>query len=90
MSDFREVRAALHIARLQWQNLGIELGISVDDLENMRDEGRDNEQRLEKMVMAWLGTQSLLPSWEKLVGALQTEVVGREDVAQDIMDRYLH
>ncbi len=69
--------------------MGTELGVSEDDLDNIEDEGSDNEECLATMVAVWLRKRSLHPSWKRLVEALRAETVGREDMACDIAEEYL-
>ncbi len=90
VDDFREVKAALHKARPQWRQLGVELGIPVDDLESFEMDGRNVEERLHNMLKAWLRKRSLRPTWERLVAALRAENVDREDIACDIAEEYLN
>ncbi len=69
--------------------MGTELGISQDDLDNIEDEGDNNEECLENMLRVWLRTPSLCPTWKALVKALRDQTVGREDVAIEIKKKYL-
>ncbi len=57
---------------------------SPDDLDNIRKESQDNDERLEKVLAKWLRQLSLNPSWESLTECLRSEVVGRKNLAMDI------
>ncbi len=90
MDDFKDVRTALHRARPQWRQLGVELGIPVHYLESFEMDGRDVGERLHNTLKVWLRKRSLRPSWERLVEALRAETVDREDIACDIEEEYLN
>ena len=83
------VKKAVFKARRKWRPIGSELGVSEDDLDNIEDEGEDNEECLSNVLRLWLRKRSLHPSWRKLVEALRAEVVGREDIAHKIAEQYL-
>ncbi len=89
MDDFRVVKKAVFRARRRWRPIGTELGISQDDLDNIEDEGDDNEECLANMLRVWLRSPSLRPTWEALVKALQDQTVGRENIAIEIAKNYL-
>ncbi len=84
MANLRDVLRAVYSARAKWRFIGLELGLSPDDLDNIKKESQDNEERIEKVLTKWLRQPSLNPSWESLAECLRSEVVGREDLAMDI------
>ena len=83
------MKRAVFRARSEWKALGTELGIHVDDLNSIEHDGKDSEECLTNMLTAWLCKRSLKPSWKSLADALQAETVGREDLADDIIEKYL-
>ncbi len=90
MDDFRKVNSAVFAARAKWKPLGVELGLQIDDLDNMDKVQRgDTEACLGRMLKKWLETPSLKPTWASLVGALKAQTVGREDTAYTV-GMYLH
>lgn len=82
VSDLRTVLDAVWMARARWSEIGLELGLSVDDLENI--EGRDNGRRLERVLTIWLRRTDLSPSWASLAEALRAPTVDRQDIAHEI------
>ncbi len=86
MEDLREVRQPVYPAREKWHDIGLELGVPVDALENIRSHQflTDNGGRLQEVLKIWLRTPSLNPTWESLAKALKSDYVGREDLAQKI------
>ncbi len=88
MSDFPAVCAALREGRYKWQQIGIELGLSYEDLVNLQDEYRLSERCLSHMIHMWLSRRSLRPTWESLIAALREITVGEEGLAADIEEMY--
>ncbi len=83
--DLRRVRDAVWPARAQWRDIGLEIGFLMDDLDNI--EGRDNGSQLTDMLATWLKRQeSLSPSRGKLVKALKSNAVQREDIARKVTE----
>ncbi len=76
---------AVYLARKKWNNIGLELGLTVDVLENIPSEQTtDNGERLQEVLKKWLRSPSLNPSWESLAEALKSDIVGEEGLAQKI------
>ncbi len=84
MRDFREVYAQMYPQRVRWHPIGLCLGFPLRVLEHIGDEYRQNEQRLEKMLVEWLRRPNLQPSWQSLIDALNHPTVGGEGAADDI------
>ncbi len=82
IADMREVKSAVYDARAKWRAIGLELGISKDDLDCI--EKSDIDRCLEEMLALWLRRPRMNPSWESLVGALKSATVDRMDVAEEI------
>ncbi len=84
-----DVMRAVYLARKKWNNIGLELGLTVDILENIQSS--DNGERLQEVLKKWLRSPSLNPSWESLAKALKSDIVGEEGLAQKIgMYRYYY
>ena len=71
-------------ARLKWRQLGLEMGLFIDDLNVIEREEVTIEDCLTKMLTKWLCAPKLKPSWSGLVSALKDPTVGRGDVAMTI------
>ncbi len=84
VNDYREVYDQLHHLRARWWQIGVHLRLHVDDLENIEKDCRNNEQRLQKMLLLWLRRRSRSPTWQKLISALRHETVGDEGAAEDL------
>jgi hypothetical protein len=73
--------------RNEWQSLGIELGIAPDTLEAI---SRDHPQSISdcflEMISEWLRNSSG-PTWEDLISALQSPLVGLQTLTTDCHDK---
>ncbi len=84
--EYRDVNKAVFWARGRWRPLGIELGLYPSDLGGIRGE---DDECLKKVLTIWLRRRSLEPNFANLVAALRDETVDREDVAHNIVQKYL-
>lgn len=84
VKDFREVYEQLYPQRLKWRPIGVRLGLQCDLLENIEDQYRKNEKRLEQTLMEWLRRRHLNPTWQSLIDALRHRTVGDEGAAEDL------
>ncbi len=76
----------VHSAKAEWYNIGLKLGLKPHDLDSIRGE---DDECLRRVLKMWLQkSETLQPTWRSLLKALRSEIVGREDVAQDI-EKYL-
>ncbi len=76
----------LHPQRRRWFQIGVRLGLRHDVLENIEDQYRDNDRRLQNVVITWLRLRGLQPTWLALVDALRHEMVGDEGAAERIRE----
>lgn len=85
MEDFREVYSEIYPHRANWHPIGLQLNLSPNDLVNIGDECRTNDQRVGRMLCEWLRKrQTLRPTWQALIDALSHHTVGCEDGAEDL------
>ena len=74
---------------VDWQSLGLELGLLCTTLEQIEDEKRGNITKCKiKMLAAWLKQQDIvskkgIPSWSVLKKALQN--IGENQLASEII-----
>ena len=72
----------LHDARAKWECIAIQLGLSQGDVDAIaRNNSHKTEDCLRECIKAWLEGVEPKPTREKLVRALQSPTVGREDIA---------
>jgi hypothetical protein len=77
-------------ARSSWFNLGIQLGIGMERLEDINVAFNENGNRyvdlcLHKMLLIWLDSSS---SWEDLATALEHGSVGYCNIAKIIREKF--
>ena len=74
LNDLANVLTELHIAQAKWYNLGLQLKVSVTDLQRIESEYKnDHGTCLRQMLVRWLETGSA--TWEALIEALQAPIV---------------
>lgn len=86
IDDFYVVYKWIHPVRKEWHSVGSELGLHVDDLENIEVEHTRNKERLMRVLAIWLRSESLKPTWQKLIDALNSITVQHGDTAADIQE----
>ena len=83
---FREVQYVLHDIRYKWEAIGIALGLSRADVNNLKG---DDEKNLGDVIEMWLKRRHLKPTWTTLAAALQQKTVDAGNVADEIEEKYL-
>ena len=82
LDDLNSVYKNLIKAAGNWFNLGLDLGLGFDILNNIKDEHRDNQTCLRDMIAARLKTGHLI--YSEICQSLRAPTVDREDVAEAI------
>ena len=83
-NDTQEVIKKVWKARAKWYHIGIELGISADDLDAIQSEANhDTGKCFTQMLVQWLRKTGA--TWEALASALQSEPVGHAQLAESII-----
>ena len=90
LSDLGDVLTELHPARAKWFNIGLQLKVSVTDLQRIESEYKnDHSTCLRQMLIKWLEMGSA--TWEVICDALQAPIVqGGESntLAQHLRNKY--
>ena len=87
--NLKDVRDLVWDVRTKWDDLGLELGIKISDLEVIEKNcNKDVNSCFTKMLLMWLKMVDPFPSWEGLVSALGKSSVGRKDIAEKIKGKY--
>ena len=90
MNDLKAVRTAIWDARSDWQDIGIELGLKVTDLEAIEETNRGNVDKcFSKMLTQWLKRANPPPTWLAMVEALKVPTVGFEQLAEQVENKFL-
>ncbi len=85
VSDLREVYDQMYPQMVNWWPIGLRLGLPHYILDDIGDQYRKNEQRLEKVLLEWLRRRKFRPSWQSLIDALNHKTVGNEGAAEDLL-----
>ena len=67
--DFRDLLSSLLPKAARWDSLGIQLGLSPDELDIIRADSMGVEDCLRKMLKKWYD-RTLDPTWQKIIAAL--------------------
>ncbi len=82
LDDLNSVYKNLIKAAGNWFNLGLDLGLGFDILDNIKDKYRDNQTCLRDMLAARLKTATL--TYSEVCRSLRASTVERNDVAEAI------
>ncbi len=83
LNDLPSVYEKLIKAAVQWFNLGLELELSFDILNNISDKHQNNQTCLREMIAARLKTGPPL-TYSDICRSLRASTVARNDVAEAI------
>ena len=87
--DLQTVFRELYDARTKWNSIGLELGMSYSDLQAIKQRNRDDpDECFKDLLSRWLNQVNPKPTWEALVGTLESQVVGHEQLAETVRGRY--
>ncbi len=89
--DIQTICESLKDASKDWFDLGLALGVKSNDLENIEDEYRHNKRRLMKVVAKRLEANDPEHpmTWPYICECLRRPTVERNDVAEEIEDKYV-
>ncbi|XP_064390037.1 uncharacterized protein LOC135337940 isoform X3 [Halichondria panicea] len=83
-SHLQVVRHAVWEVRSDWFDLGVELDISHGTLMEIKADHKEVNQCFTAMLQCWLSQTSPPPTWATLIEALNSTVIGRQDIANNI------
>ena len=81
LDNLREVRHLLHKVRRRWYDIGIELGLSVEELDTIRADNTDLLDCLTAMLKTWLKLTDPIPTWRALGEALRAPTINEVELA---------
>ena len=80
----------LFFVKMKWYNIGLQLGVSEDRLEEIESECNGNfEKGLRYMLREWRKQLEPSPSWAGLVNALRICTVNEQDLAANLEERFV-
>jgi hypothetical protein len=81
-SDLAKVKRTIWAARSKWYDLGLELGITSDDLDTIEGDYKKIDPQFRAMLKVWLRSDHA--TWSALADALRQRPVGYEDLANEL------
>ena len=79
----------LHSVRVNWYNIGLELGIPYTELNCFRKMYSDPSDSLREVLIHWLRTTvDPPPTWEAVVSVLRSLIVNEMNVAAQLESKY--
>ena len=88
--DAFDVYEMMFDAREKWRFIGGFLRVSQSTLNNIDAENKTNEDKLYKVIIEWLNKYGNTPrcTLSHIALALRNKTVGREDLAQEVCEKY--
>ena len=86
--DMKKICDSIWDARTKWYNIGIQLEIDVSVLDAIKQDNDDVGLRLTAMLNGWLKQTTPSPTWQALVHALKSPMVGCRHLAESIEKKY--
>ena len=88
--DAYDVLEMMFNARGKWRFIGGFFRLSQSTLDNIDAENKTNDEKLYKVIIEWLNKYGRTPSctWSQVALALRNKTVGREDLAQEVCEKY--
>ena len=86
MDDLGAVQEELYAARTSWYNLGLKLGLTVNNLDAIEGEC-NSSNHFRKMLTKWLKTAKF-PSWNALADGLKSPTIAENQLAEEIEKKY--
>ena len=85
IKDLRIVQKAVWDARSKWYDVGVELLISPDTLDAIKENERYNcDACFREMLKEWLRRPEPRPTWAELTEALKSPVIGYGHLADKL------
>jgi len=87
IADLATLLNALFQCHTKWYNLGIQLRVDMSMLDSIKVQYDDSRDQLREVIKGWL-TTSDNPTWEVIVKALRSPVIGEDQLAMQLQQMY--
>ena len=84
--EFRDLLNTLLPKSARWNLIGIQLGLSKDELDIIRANSIDVRECLERVLQKWFNSNPN-PTWKDVITALKTPALGELKLAQEIEEK---
>ena len=88
LDDVNNVRKEIHTVRNKWQDIALELGMSVKDAVKIRSDFDDDKYRLLEVLQWWLAREQPKPMWGVLIESLRSCTVEEHQLADALQRKY--
>ena len=88
VNDLHVVMEELNDARAKWDDIGLQLRMSVGALDAIKEQYDDPSHCLKETLKTWLKTCPSPPTWKNIVDALRSSTVGEVRLATDLEQKY--
>ena len=89
-NDIRTVYRSLWDTRSKWYDIGIELKISIDELDAIHSENGDNiGDCLRSVIQNYLSNPSRTKSWSEIICTLRSPIIGYAFLANVLESKFL-
>ena len=86
--EFRDLLNTLLPKSARWNLIGIQLGLSPDDLDIIEANFVDVEDRLRKVLQKWFNSNPN-QTWKDVITALKIPALGEFKLAQEIEEKFV-
>lgn len=70
----------------RWREIGLALGISDNDLDNISSVVQDSMSKMCKMITKWIETKSSPVTWDMIIFAIEGPIVDNKKKADEIRE----
>lgn len=81
--DFCDLLTSLLPKAASWNPIGIQLGLSPDELDTIRADSSDVQECLTKVLQKWYD-RTPNPTWKQVVTALRAPLLGEMKLAKEL------
>ncbi len=87
VEDLGKVYEELYEGRVQWENIGLKLGLNITMLDSIEIDRRKTEPCCLDMLKEWL-TNGTNRSWSALAGAMESPIIHLSNIAAALRKKY--
>ena len=88
LDDVNNVRKEIHTIRSKWQDIALELGMSIKDTVKIRSDFDDDKYRLLEILQWWLAKKQPKPTWGVLIESLRSCTIEEHKLADALQRKY--
>ena len=88
INHLRVIMEELNDVRAKWNNIGLQLGISVGTLDAIKKQCNDHSDCLRETLTTWLKRYPPPATWGYIIAALRSSTVDETKLASDLEQKY--